>query len=295
MLLVLLLLSAVAPPDADRDGVPDSVEQAVLIQFRPNLLVSAGECDGFPAEFVSGLAEPKVLARNGTMYGRVTPSTVRPGEWLEVHYYHLWGRDCGRNGHNLDAEQTAVLLERTGDTWTARYWWAAAHEATICERSNAARAAWIGAEHAGARLWVSRGKHASFLSRNLCSLGCGGDSCDRMLPVPAGKVVNLGEKDALAEGQQWVLAGQWPMRDKFGLTFTGPMLNRLDSEKSSTVVGRDGAMYPLQAVVLGGSEAVDGLDTGKRETEKALGTAMEKTGNALKKATRSVRESLWGK
>jgi len=295
VILVLLLLGVFVPPDSDFDGVPDAVEQAVLDQFRPKLLVSADECDGLPAEFDAAAREPKVKARNGTLYGRVTPSKVRAGQWLEVHYYHLWGRDCGRNGHDLDAEQTAVLLERNGDTWIARYWWAAAHEATICERSNAARAEWLGAEHSGARLWVSRGKHASFLSQNLCSLGCGGDRCDRVLPVPLAKVLNLGEKDALADGVQWVLAGSWPMRDKFGLTFTASMLDRLDNEKSSAVVGRESSMYPVQAVALAGGETIDGLDTGKRETEKALGTAAEKTGDALKKATRSVREFLWGK
>lgn len=281
-----------AAGDFDRDGIADDVEQAVLEQFRPTLLISAGECDGMPAEFVRGAREPEVAARNGTLYARVSPFFARPGEWLEVHYYHLWGRDCGRRGHALDAEQTAVLVERVHGEWVARYWWAAAHEETLCERSNAARAVWLKAEMQGARLWVSRGKHASFLSPNLCSWGCGGDSCEQMRPVPAGRIINLGEKGALAEGMQWVEAGQWPMRDKFGSSFPPAMLERLDREEGSRIVSRDGAMYPVQAIALAGGETAGGVGTGRKHTEDALGTAKERTGAALKKAARSVGDFL---
>jgi hypothetical protein len=290
----LLLVMLLAAADSDRDGVADAVEQAILEQFRPQLLISAGECDGLPAEFKSGLKEPEVAARNGTLYARVSPFTARPGEWIEVHYYHLWGRDCGKRGHDLDAEQAAVLLERVHGEWLARYWWAAAHEETLCERSNAARASWLNAERQGARLWISRGKHASFLSRELCSWGCGGDSCENTLPAAPAKIVNLGEKGALAEGMKWVEAGSWPLRDKLGSAFTPEILARLDREEGSRIVGREGAMYPIQAIALAGGEAADGLGTGKQHTGKALGRATEKTGSALRKAGRSVRGFLSG-
>lgn len=291
--LLILLLSQAA--DFDGDGVADDVETAVLAQFRPRLLVSAGECDGLPAEFVPGAAEPKVLARNGTLYARATPSAVRPGQWLELHYYHLWGRDCGKRGHALDAEHLAVLVERAGDDWLARYWWAAAHEATICERSNAARAAWLKAEQQGAEVWVSRGKHASFLSRELCSWGCGGDSCEQMRAAPAGATINLGEKGALAAGMAWVESGLWPLREKFGPVFSVELLERLDRAQSSRIVGRDGSMYPVQAIVLAGGETADGIGTGKQHTEKALSTAKSKTENALRKAARRAGGFLRGK
>lgn len=292
---LLLLLTFLAAPDQDRDGISDAVEQAVLEQFRPQLLISAGECDGLPAEFMSGVKTPKVAARNGTLYARVSPFTARPGEWIEVHYYHLWARDCGRRSHLLDAEQAAVLLERLHGEWIARYWWAAAHEETLCERSNAARASWLKAEKQGARLWISRGKHASFLSQDLCSWGCGGDSCEDTVPSPPAKIVNLGEKGALAEGMEWVEAGSWTLRDKFGSVFTPEILARLDREEGGRIVGREGSMYPIQAIALAGGETAGGLGTGKQHTGKALGTATEKTGNALKKAHRSVRDFLIGK
>lgn len=290
--LYLLLLMISSPGDTDRDGIPDEVESAVLQKFRPTLLISRGECDGLPASFVPGTMHPKVAARDGTIYARVTPSSVRPGEWLEIHYYHLWGKDCGKNSHDLDAEQTAVLIERAHGEWVARYWWAAAHEATVCERSNAARASWLRAEKRGATVWVSRGKHASFLSKELCSWGCGGDSCEEVQPAPAGPIVNLGEANALTHGMQWMESPRWPLREKFGPVFTPELLERLDRAQRSQVVGRDGAMYPIQAVALAGSETADGLDTGKKHTGKALGTAKEKTDGALRKAARSVRDFL---
>jgi len=292
VILRALLLVGLAAGDADRDGVPDEVEAAVLEQFRPTLLISRGECDGFPASFVAGERHPKVAARDGTLYARVSASAVRPGEWLEIHYYHLWGKDCGKNSHDLDAEQAAVLVERVQGEWIARYWWAAAHEATVCERSNAARAQWLRAEKRGATVYVSRGKHASFLSKDLCSWGCGGDSCEEVQPAPAGRIVNLGEGNALAEGLQWMESNRWPLREKFGPVFTAGLLDRLDRAEGSRVVGRDGAMYPIQAVALAGSETADGLDTGKKHTGKALGTAKEKTDGALRKAARSVRDFL---
>ncbi len=288
-------MTLLAPPDFDGDGIDDAVEQAVLEQFRPGLLISAGECDGLPAEFVAGANAPIVAARNGTLYARVSPFTARPGHWLELHYYHLWGRDCGKRSHDLDAEQTAVLLERVHGEWIARYWWAAAHEDTVCERSNAAKASWLKAEKGGARLWISRGKHASFLSQNLCSWGCGGDNCENTVSVPPAGIINLGEKGALAPGMQWVEAGSWPLRDKFGSVFTPDILARLDRAEGSRIVGRDGAMYPIQAIALAGGETAGGLETGKLHTGKALDTATEKTGGALRKANRSVRDFLFGK
>ncbi len=290
----VLLLVGLAAGDADQDGIPDEVESAVLAQFRPALLISRGECDGFPASFVPGAEHPKVAARDGTLYARVSASAVRPGEWVEIHYYHLWGKDCGKNGHDLDAEQAAVLVERVQGEWIARYWWAAAHEATVCERSNAARAQWLQAEKRGATVYVSRGKHASFLSRDLCSGGCGGDSCEEFRPAPAGPIVNLGEGNALAGSVQWVESNRWPLREKFGPAFTAELLDRLDRAQGSRVVGRDGAMYPIQAIALAGSETADGLGTGKEHTGKAIGTAKEKTDGALRKAARSVRDFLRG-
>ena len=107
---------------------------------------------------------------------------------VELHYYHLWRRDCGEHGHPLDAEHVAVLVQasrgRSGRAaWRALYWYAAAHEQTVCDVSQIARASTLHAEDKGAKVWVSPGKHASYLDERLCNRGCGADRCEAMVPL----------------------------------------------------------------------------------------------------------------
>jgi hypothetical protein len=87
-----------APKDLDHDGLEDPFEQEILARFLPEFRVSKMECAGLPAEFLPDSTQPQAVALNGTIYGQVFP--VAPdgisGSFLEVHYYHLWSRDCGR-------------------------------------------------------------------------------------------------------------------------------------------------------------------------------------------------------
>ena len=160
--------------DSDRDSLSDDFEQALLVQFAPAFQISAGDCAEAPAEFLPGSRKPQVVARNGTIYGQVSKATAG---FLEIHYYHLWSRDCGRLGHALDAEHVSALI-RASD-YKAVYWFAAAHQETVCDASSAAPAATLDAEDHGPTVWISRGKHASFLSLESCSRGCGGDRARR--------------------------------------------------------------------------------------------------------------------
>jgi len=152
------------PADSDRDGLNDTVEAALLAQFLPQFMVSPGDCSVRPAAFVSNESKPIVESENGTVYGQVFPRMGQPDQ-VELHYYHLWRRDCGDLGHSLDAEHVSVLVSRDRFTnWKALYWYAAAHEDTICDASQLARSSTLGAELNGPKIWISRGKHASFLS-----------------------------------------------------------------------------------------------------------------------------------
>src|ERR1700733_6235995 len=123
--------------DSDNDGMSNVLEQALRIQFEPVFMVGRHDCSETPAEFHPDVRTPEPEQENGTIYGQVFPAKTstdaRPV--AEVHYYHLWKKDCGPHGHPLDAEHVSVLI-RASDThsgsakWKALYWYAAAHENT---------------------------------------------------------------------------------------------------------------------------------------------------------------------
>ena len=101
--------------DLDRDGLEDPFEQEILVRFLPEFRVSKTECAGLPAEFLPDTLEPQPVALNGTIYGQVFPVSPNgiSGSSLEVHYYHLWSRDCGRFGHDLDTEHVSCWCSPT--------------------------------------------------------------------------------------------------------------------------------------------------------------------------------------
>ena len=183
--LLLAALAVVPAPalaqDDDRDGLPDALEQALLERFLPTFVLSADECDGLPAAMIPGISEPRVAARNGTIYGYATPrSSGTEGVDVEIKYFHLWARDCGRPSHALDAEHLSALIHAPATdapigAWRAEDRYAAAHEGTLCDASSGARAEAIRAAASGPYVYISRGKHASYLVRGQCKWGCGSD------------------------------------------------------------------------------------------------------------------------
>ncbi len=92
--------------DSDHDGMSDTLEQALLVQFVPKFMIDQHDCSNVPAEFQADKKTPELKAENGTIYGQVFPAkTLRDkAPAAEVHYYHLWRRDCGGHGHPLDTE-----------------------------------------------------------------------------------------------------------------------------------------------------------------------------------------------
>ena len=114
--------------DSDQDGMSDALEQALLIQFAPTFMVERHDCSEIPAQFAPNMKTPTVKAEDGTIYGQVIPAkSSRDGlPTAEIHFYHLWRRDCGPHGHPLDAEHVAVLVsasDRNLDSakWKATY------------------------------------------------------------------------------------------------------------------------------------------------------------------------------
>lgn len=321
----LLLLSfahgQAAAIDSDGDGLTDQLEETLLQQFRPTLMVSSNDCSALPARFAPGSVNPTVLRNDGTLYGQALPRPVPAGTppQIELHFYHLWRRDCGRMGHPLDAEHVAVLLEAgpAAGAWHATYWYAAAHEDTVCDASQITRATTLDATTRGATVWISSGKHASFLDEELCRHGCGGDQCLRSVALPVSTVINLGEWGHPANGAVWMTSSQWPLRDKLTRSdFPADRLRRLDRLPITDIAWANPAKRPVQTAILGGNSTLNGalksgdatgsalattgqstdtalIVTGK-ETSKALATATRKTAHALSRTVHGVKHALGG-
>jgi hypothetical protein len=312
--MILPMVAGAAGPagerDGDRDGLSDRLENTLLQQFQPQWMISKDDCSEKPAQFEPGVAIPKVVADDGTIYGQASPHRGRRDE-VELHFYHLWRQDCGEMGHALDAEHVSVLLHRTSEQagepeWRAMYWYAAAHEDTMCDASQITKASTLEAETSGTKVWISPGKHASFLNEELCSSGCGGDHCSFMKPLERSEVVNLGELSHPADGAIWIASTRWPLTDKMRRTdFTETRLRRLERLPDTDVAWANPAKRPAQAAIYGGNSALNGVATGGRSTDtalvlanestgEALGKAQHNTGDALKKSYRNVIKALGG-
>jgi hypothetical protein len=300
--------------DTDRDGLPDTLENALLARFSPQFFISAEDCSAQPARFEPDVPVPTVAADNGTIYGQAFPAENHTGE-IELHFYHLWRRDCGEMGHRLDAEHVSVLLRRDASRgskeesqdaadWKAIYWYAAAHEDTVCDASQITRARTIGAETEGAQVWISAGKHASFLTAVLCTHGCGGDRCTHMRPLQTAEVINLGELDAPMNGATWMSSSEWPLTDKLRRTdFSEQRIARLDHLPETDVAWANPTKRPAQAAILGANAGIGGAATGARaadtamvvadnNTSSALSETADNTGGALANSYRRVRNAL---
>jgi hypothetical protein len=273
--------------DADRDGIDDALERRLLVEFAPTFVLSAKECDGLPAEFRVDVARPEVVARNGTIYGRVTPHGANS---VEAHYYHLWARDCGRFGHDLDVEHVSALLVERNGRWQAEHWYAAAHEDTVCDASAIAPARALDARDKGPRIWVSRGKHASFLSKGACKWGCGGDVCDSGRTFRPANIVNLGEAGMPLNGVVWAASPEWPLAAKFRPDFTPERLALLSNSTGPAIVNAH--LRPAQSIVLAGDSTADALELSGAKTDSALNRAADETGGALSTAMSATGKAL---
>jgi hypothetical protein len=292
--------------DSDQDGLSDVLEQELLVRFAPQFQSDPQDCAGVPASFVPDLHNPVVAAEDVTVYGQATPRTLAgvPDPLVELRYFHLWRKDCGRMGHPLDTEHVSVLIQRRADAhgtqdWRALYWYAAAHEDTVCDASQVTRASTLGAENDGAQVWISRGKHASFLNQELCRRGCGGDKCGSMQPLRVSRIVNLGEERNPMNGSLWIASAVWPFAAKMTRTdFDAETLARLQSLPASDIAWVNPSKRPAQATIAAGNSTAEALGTGNRDTDAAISLAGGATGNALGttygKVTQALKQSVHG-
>jgi hypothetical protein len=290
----LAVAASAAAQDHDRDGVPDRLEQALLEKFAPTLLLARGECDGLPASFTPFSVTPQVRAKDATLYGQAF-RVARPGGGvaIELHFFHLWANDCGRVGHDLDAEHVSAIvsasrLDVAPGAWIAEAWYAAAHEDTVCDASSGAHARVIGAETGGPRVYVSSGKHASYLDRGQCKWGCGGDECGDDRAIVPSRIVNIGEIDAPLNGATWMHSKRWPMSAKLRSDFDPALRARLETSTRHVVPLMQHRRGP-QAPVLAGDTAIDGLETAAESSVDAVAAATRAVGRFLRTPRRKNR------
>lgn len=296
-----------AQTDTDHDGLSDALESALLEQFAPTFLVSQTDCSMRPARFTPGLAAPRPLADDGTIYGQAFHPAGRPA-LIELHFFHLWRRDCGEAGHTLDTEHVAALLEpgaKAGE-WQATDWYAAAHEDTLCDASQLTRASTLDAVSHGPRVWISAGKHASFLAEELCHHGCGGDRCEQMTALAPPAVINLGELGAPMNGSSWLSSAAWPLATKLGRSdFPAARLARLDLLPATDIAWANPEKRPEQAVIAGanatyGSTAagaaagLSGAETGASAGLQGASTGLNGAATGLSGAATGANAGLSG-
>jgi hypothetical protein len=302
--LAFLLTLPVSAQDTDRDGLSDTLEQSLLDQFAPTFLVGRNDCSNLPAAFVADLRNPTVAIENGTIYGQVFPKNREATE-VEIHFYHLWRRDCGEHGHPLDTEHVATLLRKQpSGEWKAAYWYAAAHEQTVCDVSQLARASTLHAEDKGTTVWISPGKHASYLNEILCRSGCGADRCIEMHPLAHATIINLGESNHPMNGSSFVASSDWPLRDKMDKSnFSAEPIARLEALPVSDIAWFSPGKHPVQGIIRHSAtteNAIAGSSTSttraislaNAKTSVALDTAQTSTGNALQQSARKTWRAL---
>jgi len=300
-----------AAVDSDYDGMSDSLEQALLIQFAPAFMVGRHDCSEIPAEFAPDIKTPTVKAEDGTIYGQVFPAKSSSGDLpvAEIHYYHLWKRDCGPHGHPLDTEHVAVLVsasDRNLDSakWKAIYWYAAAHENTVCDVSQITRASTIHAEENGAKVWISLGKHASYLNETLCQAGCGADKCVDMVALRLDRIINLGEPGHPMNGSVFIASSEWPLMDKMSNTnFPPEPIARLNQMPDTDIAWFNAGKHPAQQIIAesssteqviagGASHTTSSLSKAGTSTDVAISVALDGTGNALQKSYSLTKHAL---
>lgn len=278
MALAIAAAIPAAAQDLDGDGVSDRLEQALLDRFTPTLLLAHGECDGAPASFVPFRSDPFVRAKDSTLYGQAFAlDSIGGRARIELHYFHLWSRDCGRLGHALDAEHVSAIvsasrLNAPASLWIAEVWYAAAHEGSACDASSGARASVIKAEANGPRIFISKGKHASYLDRSQCKWGCGDECGDGRTVIPT-QVINIGERQAPLNGALWIHSQRWPLAEKLSSDFDRSMRARLDADGGDRVIPLMQHLRAPQAPVLAGGAALDGLGMAVVHAEEAVTTA----------------------
>ena len=158
----------------------------------------------------------------------------------------------------------------------------------MCDASSGARAATVRAADGGPYVYVSRGKHASYLARGQCKWGCGSDICEPGPPLGRSRVINMGEPDAPFNGATWLTSKRLTLARRLSTDFDPGLRARLDRQQPSTVQVLTVALRPWQAPILGGDTGLDALIMAGDAAAGAVASTAEATSAAGASTGRAV-------
>lgn len=197
--------------DADRDGLPDALEQRLARDHLPNL--SLHPQDACPLGGIIYRARPHPL--DATL--------------VLILYDHLYERDCGLGGHVGDNETFAVTVNPANGVTAMK---AISHQNTPCQKITSCGtcsglAACDVADGGHPRVYASRDKHGTYVQKSGCTtVSFCPDDCTagEQLGVP---LINVGEPNAhlvedLTDAGFITTANGWTRTELFHFDPWGP-------------------------------------------------------------------------
>jgi hypothetical protein len=159
--------------------------------------------------------------------------------------------------------------------------------------SQIARASTLHAESDGAKVWISPGKHASYLNETLCQRGCGADRCEQMTAMPVGKLINLGEPGHPMNGSAFIYSTLWPLATKMASTnFPEKPITRLKQLPDTDIAWLNSGRHPAQQIISISSSTEGALAQSEHNTTGAIVGAEDSTGSAISVAGDSTGNAL---
>jgi hypothetical protein len=137
-------------------------------------------------------------------------------------------------------------------------------------------------------VWVSGGKHASFLRQDLCRGGCGADDCTIMLPLTPANLVNIGDPGAAMNGALWANSPRWPLAHKMRSDFSDAVLARIEASTSDVVIEKNKLQVPVKPLYHSADKTTGAISMAGEKTDAAMSAANASSSNAVDTATTKV-------
>ena len=125
-----------------------------------------------------------------------------------------------------------------------------------------------------------------------------------MVPVPPGKIVNLGEPAHPMNGSVFISSSEWPLMEKMSKTdFPPDPIARLNQLPETDIAWFNAGKHPAQGIIANSSSTQQALAGSARNTTSALAIAgtssdsaisvtKDNTGSALQQSYKQTKHGL---